>query len=120
MKFSDNKPIYLQIVELMASNIISQKWAEAQRIPSVREMGVTLAVNPATVLRAYDFLSTEEVLEQRRGVGYFVSDGATAKIIENRRKEFIENTLPELFEKIDSLGFSISELSDYYRKYKGG
>ncbi len=117
MKFNDNRPIYLQIVDLMGSKIISGEWAESGRIASVREFGVTLAVNPSTVLRAYEELSSKGVIEQRRGIGYFVCEDGRDRMLAIRRDDFIEKRLPELFDEMTSIGISIAEVSEYYKKY---
>ncbi len=117
MKFNEQKPIYLQIAEVMGSNIISGQWKEGERIPSVREMGVTLAVNPATVLRAYDELSSYAVIEQRRGLGYFVSEGAPQKVLDRRKREFREIFLPQLFQQMQSLDVSLEEVAECYNTY---
>lgn len=117
MKFNEQKPIYLQIAEVMGSNIISGQWKEGERIPSVREMGVNLAVNPATVLRAYDELSSFDVIEQRRGLGYFVAVGAAEKVLDRRKREFTELFLPQLFEQMQGLNITLEEVAECYNKY---
>ncbi len=115
MIFNDQRPIYLQISQLIGSYILSGEWAEATRIPSVREFGITLGVNPATILRAYDELSRLDIIEQRRGVGYFVKEGAAKSVRKARKAEFISETLPQFFADMDSLSITIDEVVEHYK-----
>lgn len=118
MDFNAQKPIYQQIAERIEDNILSGQWKEGERIASVRELGVTFAVNPATVLRAYDELSELGVIEQQRGIGYFVIEGAMDKVRSLRREEFLKVTLPEIFASMKSLNVTFEELADLYSKSK--
>lgn len=112
MNFSEPKPIYLQIADLVLANITSHKWDEGQKIPSVREMAGAMEVNPNTVMRAYSFLQEKEIIRNKRGIGYFVSDAASGLGREIMKKEFMENALPELFRAMKLLGIKFSDLKD--------
>ena len=83
MEFDQHKPIYLQIADAICERILTGQWPEGDRIPSVRECGVSLEVNPNTVARSYDELSTEGIIHNKRGIGYFVSPGAKSVIRES-------------------------------------
>lgn len=76
MQFNDTQPIWLQIYDYACRAILAGRWTEQARIPSVRELAVTLEVNPNTVMRAYDKLETDGVIITRRGMGFFVTEGA--------------------------------------------
>ena len=91
MEFDQHKPIYLQIADAICERILTGQWPEGDRIPSVRECGVSLEVNPNTVARSYDELSTEGIIHNKRGIGYFVSPGAKSVI---REKQLQENGNP--------------------------
>lgn len=119
MEFSDQRAIYLQIAKLVEDKILSGEWAEGERVPSVREFGVQYGVNPATVLRGYDELADTGVLQQRRGIGYYVLEGARGVIRVARQQEFFSATLPQLFEEIDALGITFEQLSAAYSARKG-
>ena len=67
--------VYLQIADSISEDILLRKWSELERIPSVREMAVTLEVNPNTVQRTYTFLQSKGIIFNRRGIGYFVQKG---------------------------------------------
>ena len=90
----------MQIYELILSRIASSEWAEEQRIPSVRELGATLVVNPNTVMRTYERLTDENLIFNRRGIGYFVAEGAKNRAAAIARERFISEQLPSLFAKM--------------------
>lgn len=117
MEFKDTQAIYLQIGDYISEQILLDRWNENDRILSVRELGVALQVNPNTVLRAYDFLQSLEIIFNKRGVGYFVAEKAISKIIEYRRKRFLEQELPVIFKNMDLLEMSFEELKTKYEEY---
>ncbi|MBQ3656574.1 MAG: GntR family transcriptional regulator [Bacteroidales bacterium] len=111
MNFSNSdKAIYLQIADRICDEIISGKYKDDDRIPSVREYAVLLEVNTNTVVKAYDHLSREEVIYNKRGLGFFVTPGAKDHIIQFRREEFMRQTLPEVFRQMKMLGIGIEEV----------
>lgn len=112
MEYSEHKPIYLQNVDLMQEKIVSGEWQEEERIPSVREMGAMVGVNPNTVVRSYQLLETQDIIYNKRGLGYFVKEGAVARIKENVKKEFIGSELPQFKAKAAMLGITKEELID--------
>jgi GntR family transcriptional regulator len=117
MEFSENRTIYLQIADLLCEQILLAKWPPQEKIPSVREMGMTLQVNPNTVLRTYDFLQQKSIIYNKRGIGYFVEDDAPQKILQYRRDDYFENVLPNFFKTITLLNISINEIIESYQKY---
>ena len=116
MNFNDNKAIYLQIAEWVFEQILNGNWKEDDRIMSVRELGTLLVVNPNTILRSYDFLQKLEVIVNRRGVGYFVAPDATDKIINYRRKQFVEEEVPAFFKTMKLVRMSWEELEILYKE----
>lgn len=111
MNFNNSdKAIFLQIADRICDEIISGKYKDDDRIPSVREYAVFLEVNTNTVVKAYDFLAREEVIYNKRGLGYFVTNGAKDHIIKFRREEFMRQTLPEVFRQMRLLGIGIDEV----------
>ena len=93
MEFSDTKPIFRQIIEYCYLRILSGEWEVGGRIPSTKELAVTLAVNNRTVLKAYDEMHDLGVIYQKRGLGYFISAEANSLILAGRRREFMDVTL---------------------------
>jgi DNA-binding transcriptional regulator YhcF (GntR family) len=110
MEYNEHKPIYLQNVDLMQEKILQGDWREEERIPSVREMGAMVGVNPNTIVRSYQLLESQEVIYNKRGLGYFVKEGAVARIKENVKNEFIANELPQFKAKAQMLGITKDEL----------
>lgn len=114
MKFTDNTPIFLQIALHVEQMIERGEWVEGERVPSTRELAVSLSVNPATVMRAYDHLTSLGVIEQQRGLGYFVCTGSCQKIVSLRRSEFFEHTMPEFFAAMTRLGVTFEQVRASY------
>lgn len=110
MEFSDNKPIYRQIVDYAFNCIIDGTWAPGARIPSVRELAADLGVNTRTVLKAMEDLQDMAVIESRRGMGFILLGDAVTKVTDARRREFFNVSLPALLEEMERLGITKEEL----------
>ncbi|MFT3753508.1 MAG: GntR family transcriptional regulator [Paludibacter sp.] len=117
MEFKDTQAIYLQIGDYVCEQILLGRWNEGDRILSVRELGVDLQVNPNTVMRTFDFLQSNEIIFNKRGVGYFVADRAKEKIISYRRNQFMEHELPVFFKNMTLLGMNFDELKIRFEEY---
>ncbi|MDR2086574.1 MAG: GntR family transcriptional regulator [Dysgonamonadaceae bacterium] len=117
MEFKETQAIYLQIGDYVCEQILLERWKDGERLLSVRELGVALEVNPNTVMRTYDFLQGKEIIFNKRGVGFFVAENAKAKIIEYRKKIFLEQELPLVFKNMTLLGMSPAELEKEYNNY---
>lgn len=114
--FTQDRPIYLQICDRICNEILAGKYADDARIPSVRDYGAILQVNANTAVKAYEQLSRDEIIYQRRGMGYFVTAGARDKIMQSRRQQFIDTKLKELFHEMDLLGISMEDVITEYKK----
>lgn len=117
MEFNQSQAIYMQIGDYISEQILFERWKEGDRILSVRELGVSLQVNPNTVMRTYDFLQSVDIIFNKRGVGYFVADHAKNKIIDYRRKQFLEQELPVIFKNMVILGMTFDELKTKYEEF---
>jgi len=117
MEFNQNQAIYLQIGDYISEQILYERWKEGDRILSVRELGVSLQVNPNTVMRTYDFLQNNDIIFNKRGVGYFVAEQAKSKIIDYRRIQFLEHELPVIFKNMNLLGMNFDELKTKYEEF---
>lgn len=117
MEFNQTQAIYLQIGDYICEQILLERWNESDRILSVRELGVALQVNPNTVMRTYDFLQNNEIIFNKRGVGYFVANQAKEKIIAYRRELFLEKELPVFFKNMNLLGMKIEDLKVKFEEY---
>ena len=117
MVFSEEKAIYLQIVDYVYEKILSGKWFENERILSVRELGSNLEVNPNTVLRSYDFLQNQNIIENKRGIGYFVCENAIEKIISIRKENFFSVVMKDFFKQMKLLNISFDEIVVAYNQF---
>ena len=110
MEFNNNKSIYLQICDSICERILSGDLAPDQRIPSVREYGSDIGVNPNTIMRSYEKLTNEGIIYNKRGIGYFISSDARTIVLEGQRKEFIDNELPAILKRMKLLGIDPKEV----------
>ena len=110
MDFRKQKPIYLQIADHLSEQVLQGQLAEDDRVPSVRDVAASMGVNPNTVVRSFDYLQQEEIVYQRRGMGYYVSPGAGERVLALQRREFLEEELPYIRQRMKTLGISIDEL----------
>ncbi|ADQ79203.1 transcriptional regulator, GntR family [Paludibacter propionicigenes WB4] len=117
MEFKETQAIYLQIGDYICEQILLSRWKEGDRIPSVRELGVDLQVNPNTVMRTFDFLQNNDIIFNKRGVGYFVAEQANEKIIKYRRNQFMDHELPVFFKNITLLNMNFDDLKVQYNEY---
>ena len=108
MDFKGEKPIYLQIADVFCESILSGTLKADERIPSVREYGAEIGVNPNTVMRVYEKLTAEGIIYNKRGIGYFVSEDARERILDTQRKEFLETEVPAIRRKMELLGLDAS------------
>lgn len=110
MEFNGNKSIYLQICDEICERILSGDLAPDSRIPSVREYGAEIGVNPNTVMRSYEKLTNEAIIYNRRGIGYFISPDARKTVLEAQRREFLENELPAILKRMKLLGLEPKDI----------
>lgn len=114
--FNNDKAIYIQMADRLCDEIIAGKYNADDRIPSVREYSVMLGVNTNTAVKAYETLARDEVIYNKRGLGYFVSPGARERIVAVRKKEFMAQTLPELFRQMSLLGIDMDEVCEAWKE----
>lgn len=118
MKFKDSKPIYLQIADRIMEEILQEIHPEEERIPSVREYAAMVEVNANTVVRAYDYLQNQEIIFNKRGIGYFVNKGGKRSILKLRRKVFLTEDVPELFRQMELLQITPDDIKNMYNQFK--
>ena len=111
MTFKEQNPIYMQIAERICDEILQVRYPEGERLPSVREYAIEVEVNVNTLVRSYDWLSQNDIIFNRRGLGYFVVEGAAEHIREARRQDFFQHRLPEMLQTMQSLGISMQEVN---------
>lgn len=113
MDFDNNKAIFLQIYDQFCERVLSGDLKADDRIPSVREYGSSVGVNPNTVMRSYEKLLTDGICYNKRGIGYFISSGARDIVLANGRKDFLENELPRIIRRMQLLGIDPKNLLKY-------
>lgn len=116
MEFNSNKSIYLQICDAICDRILSGDLQGDERIPSVREYGAEIGVNPNTVMRSYEKLTAEGIIYNRRGIGYFTSSDARARVLEAQKEQFLSEELPLMIRKMKLLDISEESLIQAFRQ----
>jgi DNA-binding transcriptional regulator YhcF (GntR family) len=113
MEFSQPKGIYQQIADQIRDRILAGEWRDGERIPSVRELATNVGVNPNTVNKSYQALLDRKIIENQRGIGYFVALDARRRILDEMKADFIRDELPRLFQTMSLLGMTLEDLGAY-------
>jgi len=109
-EWNDHQPIYRQLRERVVHMILDGVLKEGDPLPSVRNVAAEYRVNPLTVLKAYQELVDEELVEKRRGLGMFVKTGAHSLLVKGERQKFLNEHWPRVHATIRRLGLSPDEL----------
>ena len=120
MEFSQPESIYLQVADHLRDRILAGEWHEGERIPSARELAVRVGVNPNTVTKSYQALLDREIIENQRGLGYFVAADAKRRILDQMRDEFVRDELPRIARTMRVLGMNLAELEPHFTRLNGG
>lgn len=116
--FSQDRPIYLQICDRLCDEILSGSYTDDNRIPSVREYATLLLVNTNTAVKAYEQLSRDGIIYQRRGMGYYVTAGAAERIMKQRREELLHGRLQKIFYDMQLLNVSFDDVASAYEAWQ--
>lgn len=111
-EWNDPRPIYRQLRDRVVAMILDGVLAEGDPLPSVRTVAAEYRVNPLTVLKSYQQLVDEGLVESRRGRGMFVNPGARALLLEGEKKKFLSDEWPAIRATIRRLGLTADELLD--------
>ena len=117
MKFKESKSIYLQIADRICDEILQGQYKEEERIPSVREYAATVEVNANTVVRSFDYLQGQDIIYNKRGLGYFVAQEGRERILGLRKEVFLKEELPEFFRQLKTLDISMKDAEKLYKEY---
>src|ERR1700689_2325124 len=107
--WNDNQPIYRQLRDRMVALILEGALKEGDPLPSGRTGAADYRLNPLTVLKGYQPLVDEGLVEKRRGLGMYVSDGARLLLLKGERERFLKEEWPQILAVIHRLGFSAEE-----------
>lgn len=116
MEFDNNKSIFLQIADSISEKVANGTYPPGEKVPSVRELASDLGVNPNTVMRTYNELQTANILDNRRGIGYFVNSDAPRLILARKRSDFFQKVLPGFLHQAALLGITSADLKKYLDK----
>jgi GntR family transcriptional regulator len=108
--WNDDQPIYRQLRNRMVAMILEHAVAEGDALPSARTVSAEYRINHLTVLKAYQELADEGLVENRRGVGLFVNPGARERLLRSERRRFLDEEWPRVRATIQRLGLSPEEL----------
>ena len=109
-EWNDNQPIYRQLRDRVVAMILDGVLKEGDPLPSVRNVAAEYRVNPLTVLKGYQQLVDEELVEKRRGLGMYVKAGAQVLLLRGERQKFLTEEWPRISETIQRLGLKAEEL----------
>lgn len=111
-EWNDNQPIYRQLRDRMAAMILDDVFKEGDPLPSVRTVAAEFRINPLTVLKAYQQLADEGLVETRRGLGMFINPGARARLLDGERQRFLTDEWPRIAETMKRLSLTLEDLLD--------
>ena len=111
-EWNDSQPIYRQLRDRVVAMILDGVLKEGDPLPSVRTVAAEYRVNPLTVLKGYQQLVDEQLVEKRRGLGMFVNVGARSLLLQGERQKFLQDEWPRIQATIQRLGLDAEELLD--------
>lgn len=117
MNFKESRAIYLQIADRICDEILLGQYAEEERVPSVREYAAFVEVNANTVMRSFDLLQSQQIIYNKRGIGYFVASGARELIHSLRKETFLMDELDVFFRQLYTLNIPLEEIETRYSEF---
>ena len=108
--WNDNVPIYRQLRERVVAMILDGALNEGDALPSVRQVAADYQINPLTVSKAYQELVDEQLVEKRRGLGMFVTDGAREALLKSERERFLREEWPRIRARIERMNLDLQKL----------
>ncbi|QYF93491.1 GntR family transcriptional regulator [Massilia sp. PAMC28688] len=108
--WNDNTPIYRQLKDRVIGMMLDGALKAGDALPSVRQVAAEYQLNPITVSKAYQELVDENLVEKRRGIGMYVTDGASEKLLASERERFVREEWPAMVERIRRLGLDLEQL----------
>ncbi len=118
--WNDNAPIYRQLRDRVVAMILDGVLKQGDALPSVRQVAADFQLNPITVSKAYQELVDEQLVEKRRGLGMYITEGARAALLKNERERFLTEEWPQLRERMQRLGLDLEQLLEREARKNGG
>ena len=116
MEFQGDGPIFVQLADQLKEGILSGAYPEGSQVPSITEYSVTYKINPATALKGINLLVDAGLLQKKRGVGMFVTEGAQAKLRSQRTEDFYHDYIEALVREARTLGLSEKDLETMLKR----
>lgn len=110
VQWDESQPIYRQLRDRVVAMMLEGTLKEGEALPSVRQVATEYRINPLTVLKGYQALVDEGLVEKRRGLGMFVAPGASKALLKDERQKFLETEWPKVQATIQRLGLTADEL----------
>ncbi|MGH8128805.1 MAG: GntR family transcriptional regulator [Gammaproteobacteria bacterium] len=102
--WNSNEPIYIQLKDRIVRMMLDGSLTDGDALPSVRQIAADYQINPLTVLKSYQLLVAQELVEKRRGLGMFVQKGASKRLASSERDIFLHEEWPQIVGRIERLG----------------
>jgi GntR family transcriptional regulator len=113
--WNDSTPIYRQLRDRVVAMILDGVLKQGDPLPSVRQVAADFQINPITVSKAYQELVDENLVEKRRGLGMYVTEGARSALMKSERDRFLSDEWPMLYARLTRLGLSLKDLMEAER-----
>lgn len=110
VQWDESQPIYRQVRDRVVAMVLEGALKEGEALPSVRQVATESRINPLTVMKAYQQLVDEGLVEKRRGLGMFVAPGASTALLKDERERFLQTEWPKIHATIQRLGLNAGEL----------
>ena len=112
----ETRPIFIQIAERIEEDILADKLAEEEQVPSTNQFATFYQINPATAAKGVNLLVDQGILYKKRGLGMYVASGARAKLLEKRREQFFERYVVPMLQEAEKLGISTEQLTEMIQR----
>ncbi|EGQ8678779.1 GntR family transcriptional regulator [Vibrio parahaemolyticus] len=106
----DRQPIFRQLADQITQQILQGIWKEGEALPSVRSISADMKINHLTVMKGYQLLVDEGLVEKKRGQGMFVAQGAIQQLRSEEKARFLEQQIPQIADTLQRLDMSVDEL----------
>ena len=114
--FDEERPLFLQVAELLEEAIFSGAYPEESQVPSITELSVSCKINPATALKGVNLLVDQGLLYKKRGLGMFVASGAKDRLSAERKRKFFAGYIEPLLQEASKLGLSREDVTEMIQK----
>ncbi|ELX7499975.1 GntR family transcriptional regulator [Vibrio fluvialis] len=116
-EWQDNQPIFRQLADKITKQILQGIWPEGEPLPSVRTVSADLKINHLTVMKGYQLLVDEGLVEKRRGQGMYVASGALNQLKTQQRQQFLEQQIPQIAATLTQIDMSLEDFMQQLKQY---